>query len=699
MAASVFLLFFGLSTYVEPFLSWESVVSWGFRHSYQNEVSIWSYLGRCFLWDDGLISSGDKSLIYGALTYALFHFTGFTIWALRLVSVASALLSVVVIYHLGRRFFGETVGIAAAVLLVSNVNFFFHARYGTSPSATMLALLCALYCTWNLLVSGRPAWWHGLLAGSALCLATYNYAPGRLVVMALAAVTLFWALLKRREMRGPRAVALLLAAFMLAGLWGWQKLTGHAEAFLRGKGEQYLYVLQSGGNVKGFLRDGNDKYLVTSDEKVKFAGNVLKTTLPEYLWFFTPRCRMPRPGEALVNHSSYEFPPVPLYFGPLALFIIWGAASSLRRLNDARHFSLLAWMPLCTLPLLFTSHVDAHRTMIFVIPLTIWAALGVGEAARVMESAGVPPWTRHLMAVLAAFSLLQNTVQYCYLPAGSHEEQRTTIPDSVKTSPLSQKTTDPVPAGAIVNERDGSVLLRVPAGEFWMGKPDVDRDGEENETPYHKVYLDAYYIGRCEVTNAQFARFVKTTGYRAGGNWKKNYNSSLGEHPVAGVSWNDAVAYCKWAGLRLPTEAEWEKAARGTKWRKYPWGNEYYGSGRHNGDPGGTTPVGSFPDGSSPYGCLDMAGNVWEWCADWYDGSYYYSSPVYDPRGAEFGSERILRGGSWFILPPYLFRTSFRLMYLPGMWDCFNGFRVARSAEFHAVPGGGNGHEPGGGSQ
>jgi iron(II)-dependent oxidoreductase len=202
--------------------------------------------------------------------------------------------------------------------------------------------------------------------------------------------------------------------------------------------------------------------------------------------------------------------------------------------------------------------------------------------------------------------------------------------------------------------KDGAEMVLIPAGEFQMGD---SLDGMSNALPVHTVYLDAFYIDIYEVTNAQYKKFMDATGYKAPTYWNlldywndPNYNAP--NNPVVGVSWYDAKAYADWAGKRLPTEAEWEKAARGgLVGKRYPWGDVLtYDDANYNGI--GlkdrwtyTSPVGSFaPNG---YGLYDMAGNVWEWCADWYDGSYYANSPKSNPKGPDSGSYKVLRGGSW----------------------------------------------------
>lgn len=210
----------------------------------------------------------------------------------------------------------------------------------------------------------------------------------------------------------------------------------------------------------------------------------------------------------------------------------------------------------------------------------------------------------------------------------------------------------------MTNEKDGSILVRIPAGPFQMG------DSDQPDNPPRTVNLPEFWIGKNDVTNAQYRGFVTATGHQSAGDWQ-SYAQKWGDQaPVVNVSWNDAAAYCQWAGLRLPTEEEWEKAARGTDGRKYPWGNEWDASRCRN-DASGASPVGSYPSGASPYGCLDMAGNVWQWTASLYDSSHDW---------------RVLRGGSWYNYDAVYFRAACRNSNEPGTYYSTCGFRPARSA-------------------
>ncbi|MCP4661046.1 MAG: SUMF1/EgtB/PvdO family nonheme iron enzyme, partial [bacterium] len=198
-----------------------------------------------------------------------------------------------------------------------------------------------------------------------------------------------------------------------------------------------------------------------------------------------------------------------------------------------------------------------------------------------------------------------------------------------------------------VNEKDGTVLVYVPGGEFTLGADDVDEDSK----PIHQVVLSPFWIAKYPVTNEQYRRYLEAdSNQRKPELWdEKEFNQP--QQPVVGVSWEEAVAYCRWAGLELPSEAQWEAAARGQDQRRYPWGNAELTASLANfgGTEGKTTPVDSYPGGAGPYGTLDQAGNVWEWCADVWDASAYRGREGQLDPVATTGEAavRVLRGGSW----------------------------------------------------
>jgi formylglycine-generating enzyme required for sulfatase activity len=219
-------------------------------------------------------------------------------------------------------------------------------------------------------------------------------------------------------------------------------------------------------------------------------------------------------------------------------------------------------------------------------------------------------------------------------------------------------------------------MVYVPAGEFLMGSTEDDPDAHPEEKPQHAVYLDAFWIDRTEVTNDQYRKCMEAGACREPGCWDDG-DLNAPNQPVVCMNWADAQDYAAWVGGRLPTEAEWEKAARGTDGRIYPWGNNPPDCDRtnHEGCAGKALPVGSHPDGASPYGVLDMAGNVREWVADWYDTDYYSQSPLRNPQGPESGSFRVLRGAS-FNYYRWVARCANREGNYPINWNWWIGFRV-----------------------
>lgn len=222
-------------------------------------------------------------------------------------------------------------------------------------------------------------------------------------------------------------------------------------------------------------------------------------------------------------------------------------------------------------------------------------------------------------------------------------------------------------------------MVVVPAGPFLMGQD----EGPRSNRPQREVYLDAFSIDRTEVTNAAFADFVRETGFQPEG-WDaaRAVPADGGDYPAVGLLWREADAYCRWAGKRLPTEAEWEKAARGTDGRRYPWGEEWDPNLANTAESGhgALRPVGSYPAGASPYGALDLAGNAAEWVADYFDFSYYSRAPDRNPAGPSAVLDHGLRGGSW-ASPAAHAQTFFRDSSHSTRPNPRAGFRCAQTIE------------------
>ena len=248
--------------------------------------------------------------------------------------------------------------------------------------------------------------------------------------------------------------------------------------------------------------------------------------------------------------------------------------------------------------------------------------------------------------------------------------------------------------------KDGAPMLLIPEGEFTMGTDDVGagwHQGNANEHPEHTVTVKSYYIDQFEVTIARYAKFLEATKHSTPPSWDDEAVTSAGDRPVVGVDWEDANAYCKWAGERLPSEAEWEKAARGTDKRRFPWGDMQpfvdianYNRGLWVSYPITLAPVTSGAEGmsirhglkdggKSPYGLYHMAGNAAEWVGDWYDREYYAKAPKENPTGPSAGEKKVLRGGSWGD-PPRNIRVTARFSADPEFRDTSIGFRCAMDA-------------------
>ena len=298
-----------------------------------------------------------------------------------------------------------------------------------------------------------------------------------------------------------------------------------------------------------------------------------------------------------------------------------------------------------------------------------------------------------VVAALALLPILWRMFENAQAEAQRQEAQATATAQAQATA-----TAQALP---LIIARTSEEIL-IPAGEFVMGSTeeevdaalemcnasygDCERSWFADEQPQHTVYLDDYYIDKYEVTTARYQACVDAGACDApqasSSDTRESYfgNPEYADYPVIKVTWFQAEAFCAWEGKRLPTEAEWEKAARGTDGRTYPWGNEAPDAGLLNYDEnvGDTTPVGSYPAGASPYGALDMAGNVWEWVNDWYGEDYYRQSPRDNPPGPATGAYRVLRGGSWGG-SDYDVRSARRINYFPVNWGYSSGFRCVRS--------------------
>lgn len=369
--------------------------------------------------------------------------------------------------------------------------------------------------------------------------------------------------------------------------------------------------------------------------------------------------------------------------------------------------------------------------IVIVLLLFVSIAIAGGRYSKQIGVLQVDPSPSHTSVVLniqVSEQTSTSTISSFPVTYLSPSATLTTTALSSKTLvPSKSPTPSPNPTlgigSTIISSHDGMELVYVPGGEFLIGLndsdvaeflkicPSCDTWSLRDQRPQKEIYLDSYWIDRTEVTIAQFAEFVAATGYTTtaeqkgmsyvmirgnadfiyidDADWRHPSGSGSeivdkGDYPVTQISWDDAVAYCDWVGRRLPTEAEWEKAARGVAGWLYPWGNTGPNDDllNYNFSNAGPIQVGSFPGGASPYSVYDMAGNVWEWVADFYSEYFYQTMPDRNPEGPDSGDGHPLRGGSWASeRGPFMMYTlsTFRLWNYPYIRSNVIGFRCASS--------------------
>lgn len=412
---AVILLFDRLGTLFPILVAWEATVLDGFADGLALGQSALTYALRRFYWDDGILSGGHTSLFYGAPTYALLTQVGFTPLMLRISAALATVGSVVTMYVIGSRFFGRIAGVAMALLLALSPSVLFYGRYGSSPAGTLLATLLALLCAWVFLDRDRSAWWMGPVTGAVFFLATLQYAPARIVTIALLGVTILVALVRWRRLWWQRAVGLVLLGLVVNGAWYFEDVNRRTAMFVNARGETFLHFLSSPGTVKGLVgRDVTVREMqagrLTLADKTALLVGVLETTVPQYWAEIEPSTIRPARGLAM----TFDPPPVSIYYAPLVIFVLWGIAYSLLRLLDFRHFTLFAWVLLPAGPLLLTNRVDSHRIMLIVVPITMWAALGIREAIRALRSASIPVVVQHVLAATLIASTIYSAMYVLY---------------------------------------------------------------------------------------------------------------------------------------------------------------------------------------------------------------------------------------------------------------------------------------------
>jgi hypothetical protein len=376
-------------------LVWEGSVIEGFGDALRAGQSAAGFLGEVVLWDEGLVSRGDHSLLYGAPTYALLLGSGFGVLQLRIIAALLAAAAGAIVYALSRRF-GEAIATGAALALALSLPLLFYGRYGTSLTGAVVGSLLACWACWSLVAGPPRQWWRGLVAAVALIVATLGYSPGRLVALALLAVVLLFSATRITRGERWRLAGLALLVVILAGFWTWQQRRGTAVSFLNARGEQIVNMMRQPGYLREFLGQPEPDRPHTAGAWLDVAGKLAADRAPEYLSVL---------GAPL--HRRIGFPDVvgrdpprlPLFIAPLLPFLLLGLTGSLRRLARLENVTLLAWLLAASVPLLLTTRVDAHRLVLLVVPFAVWTAFGLAGIAAALDAARIGGPPRHVLAV------------------------------------------------------------------------------------------------------------------------------------------------------------------------------------------------------------------------------------------------------------------------------------------------------------
>ena len=451
-------LFTNLSGFCGTLLTWETEVSRPFGEIFLSGQSIGEFIRQRFIWTDGLLSKGYQSLLYGAPTYTFFHLFGFYPWTLRIMSVFLTLGSIVLIYLIGRRFFGPLKGTVMAFLCALNPMVIYYGRYGTSAAANLFSVLLAIFCTWLFLEHKKKAWWLGLVCGVSLFLATLNYGSGRIVVLILlglifVVIFLEWRRISCRignykngnwqgifaflnknikvaKLSWQRVVGVILLLLFCFGVVHYQKKHDSCERFYNAAGEHFFSFLKSPGYLYEYLHRNVDPEKITRYDQLELLCRVLEKTMPEYIHFFSPRIIRHEPGEGIVNEDPPQH--LILYYAPMLPFLIWGFFYSLLRIKYWKHAFLFSWVIIASVPLLLTTRVDSHRIFLFVIPLIMWTAFGICEAIFIMKRVKVFKSFGHFLAISFTFIVLCNNVHLLFLDKIPKWEGRDFIADEIR---------------------------------------------------------------------------------------------------------------------------------------------------------------------------------------------------------------------------------------------------------------------------
>jgi len=395
-----------LGVYAGIMLCWEKTVTEDFGRAFFDNISIEHYIGRCFLWDDGLVSSGARSFLYGSLTYGLLRFLGFSPWTLRISSVIFTLLSAVLFFIIGRRFYGPSIGVLASLLFILNTGVLFYGRYGTSLAATVTVTLLAILDVWTLIEARAVPLWRGILCAFILFIATLHYSPARLFVMLLLCQILIFTFYNRRHMPQEKLFAVILIFVTGFSIFFIEKHFNTTACFFNARGEQYFNFCKDDYYIKEYLGRPIEHSKLTFHNKIELLYAVLRANIPQYFYCISPLFSINPGGVDNMTILDGDPPKLPLYYVPFFPFLIFGLCHSGRRIKDWKHAAPLAWLIIITIPILLTNRVDSHRTFLLTIPVTLFISFGFWEFWQMLKNLDIPRIYLHIIAVFLIVTVI-----------------------------------------------------------------------------------------------------------------------------------------------------------------------------------------------------------------------------------------------------------------------------------------------------
>jgi len=413
-AAVVLLLIFlfaDLGGYPGWLMVWESSVTEGFAEAFYEGKTLSQYLLTCLAWNNGLVSNGHLTLLYGVLTYGLWFVLGISPLTLRLAASVLALACLIPAWYLARRLGTPRIAAVAVIVLSVNPALIFYGRYGVSLSGTLLGVSVAILTCVLLVDNTDVRWWHGLLTGVAVFVATLGYSPGRLVVVSALAMIPILLLRDRRNASRQRWVASFLLLAMVAAGWILEAASERSRFFFWARGEQIVAFMNNPERIEDFLGREVDPEDLTLADRVELVGRVFERTVPELIdvWSYPFSSKV-----TVISVVQSDPPRLPLFPPALAVFVLWGVIAALRRPLAGPHPFLFAWTAAVCLPLLLTTRVDVHRLMLTIVPLSLWAALGIQRASRTMMTCRVPAGVRVGCAALLLVGVAAGNSRFLY---------------------------------------------------------------------------------------------------------------------------------------------------------------------------------------------------------------------------------------------------------------------------------------------